>query len=454
MNLKDYNRLDDKLLLINCSYDGIDIKYIIRNHIVYLIRKKQNSGNFEIALNKKIIIRLLKNALKYSLNVFRRKNIWVFSNAERRKKIGDIYYDRVASIVSEENDDVLFIENPVLVDHKSPTKDSVLSDSLFYFFSYLIGFLLFRKNKLQINSKLYELEKYYGVEFDFVPLIKRFIGQYYVMSFFLKFIYKPQLVYLVYPNGYYGYTYAFKQYKIKTIELQHGIIYPSHPSYNSSLKTSSSIFKPDYVFTYGLNDKNCLSHLNYIKREHIIPVGSYSLWKLKHKSNIYKSKYLKKVIEECKIKILFIATTNDSHELYALALELEQLSSDIQVLFLPRHPVPDLVSTKNVQIIDIDKANIFELYVATDAILTMVSTSALEALFLNKPTYIYEKDKDSFFRKNYPNLKSLNYIKSAENLYDTHLNNKFITPSTNEIEGIFSVDVMENFKLAVSRIEY
>ena len=95
----------------------------------------------------------------------------------------------------------------------------------------------------------------------------------------------------VYPNGYYGYNYAFKEKQIPVIELQHGVIYPLHPSYNTILFKASQVFKPDYVFTYGTKDKACLAELNYVPKENIKVVGSYGLWKIKQEKSPV-SKYL------------------------------------------------------------------------------------------------------------------------------------------------------------------
>src|SRR5690606_27241935 len=171
------------------------------------------------------------------------------------------------------------------------------------------------------------------------PLIKRFIGQYKFMSFYLKYFHKPKVVFSVYPGGYLGYNYAFKEHNIPVVELQHGVIYPLHFSYNTILFKKSKLFKPDYIFTYGKKDKECLEKLNFLKKDNIFVVGSYGLQKLKE-VNTDNGKYIKEVIGNGKIIISIIATVNDVEELYDFALKLENESiHNYKILLLPRHSV-------------------------------------------------------------------------------------------------------------------
>jgi len=410
MNSNDYNKLDDQLRNLDLSYNNIDVSYIIRNHLVSIIRKKNNKGNSEILLNKNILFRFLKSFIATFPAIFRRKKIWVFSNTERRKKINNIYYDRVASVVSEVYNSVLFVENPVLVAHKSSTTDFILSDSIFFLISFLLGKVFYKKKNLIIDKQLDQIIKPYDITPNIKPLIERFIGQYYFMRFYLKYIAKPEKVFSVYPNGYYGYNFAFKELGIPIIELQHGIIYPLHPSYNSTLQDQSKNFKPDYVFTYGTKDKECLDTINYVAKENIFVVGSYGLWKLNN-TKIYLSSYLASFSKSGYKKLIIIATTNDVEELYRLAL----------------------------------------CYKIADFVLTKSSTGALESLFMKIPTFILESEK-SFFRDNYAYVESFNYIKSAREISSNIINRDYKEPSTNDIEKIYALDVIDNFSNSLKQI--
>ena len=135
MKLEEVHIIDKTIDSYKVYYDDIDISYIARQHYITLLRNKDNKENKPIVLDKSIILRLLKCFLLTFIYLFKKKDYWVFSNAERRKKIDKYYVDRVGSIVSEIKKNTLFIENPVLVNHKKPTRDLILSDAVFYFFS-------------------------------------------------------------------------------------------------------------------------------------------------------------------------------------------------------------------------------------------------------------------------------------------------------------------------------
>ena len=451
MKLEDFHKLDKRILKSQIYYDQIDISYIFRNYVISLYRTRNNKGNKIISLNRRIIYRFIKSSIKTFPCLFRMKNIWVFSNSERRKKIGEFYYDRVASIVSENNKDILYVENTVLVNHKKPTKDIILSDAIFYIGSFITSVFLFKKKKLYIEKELLkDLEKY-EINPNIETIIKRFIGQYRFMRFFLKYIYKPDLVFSVYPNGYYGYNYAFKEFGIPIVELQHGIIYPLHPSYNSTLKKKDELFKPDYIFTYGIRDKMTIDKLSYVAKQNCYVVGSYGLWKVKQ-DKIEASKYLRNNISSHLKTLIIVATINDIDELYNFCIRLELLENNLNILLLPRHKNDDLLDTERIKILDVNKTNIFEVYKVADFLLTKSSTSALEALFMHIPTFILESEKKSIFRENYSFIKSFNYINSEVQLIDQLLNDKFKKPQKDDIEQIYSEDVINNFNSAINNV--
>lgn len=452
MKLEDYHKIDQAISECNIYYDNINIAYIARQHYITLLRNKQNKGNRPVNINKQVVIRLLKGFITTFLLLFSKKKYWVFSNAERRKKINNYYLDRVASIVSEYDPDTLFIENPVLTNHKKPTKDIILSDAVFYFFSLLFSKIYYRRSRLKVDDKYLQMGKDKNLPLNLAPIIKRFIGQYKFMSFYLKYFHKPQVVFSVYPGGYLGYNYSFKKHNIPIIELQHGVIYPLHFSYNTILHEESKLFKPDYIFTYGEKDQECLINLGYLGKDRIYVVGSYGLQKAKDISYNIQG-YLNSLISKDKITITFIATANDILELYDFCLEFEKKVSDnYQLLLLPRNPA-NLLSTPSVKVLAVDKTNIFEIYKISTFVITKASTAALEALFMGIPVFIYETENNkSLFKINYSYVKSLNYFQSLEDLLLALTDNKFQQPTSEDINKIYYTNVHSNFSRALNEI--
>src|SRR5690606_529445 len=283
--------------------------------LVALLRTREKIGNSEIGLNKVILKRFFK-AFFFNLKFWKlKRNYWVFSNAERRKLLGSDNLDRVASIVSENNSsESIFIENPVLISHKSSERDVIISEAVFFIFSYIFGKLFFKSKKIKLDEDVIKFSQINNINLSIYPIIKRFVGQYKFMKFLLFLGFRPQVVFLVYPNGYYGYTYAFKERNVPLIELQHGVIYPLHYAYNCSKDINSNNFKPNYIFVYGLNDKECLQKLEYLNNNNIAVVGSYALWKqFNNKTPV--SDYLTDLVNNRRT-LLITATTNDLTELY------------------------------------------------------------------------------------------------------------------------------------------
>ena len=450
MTEKDFHNLDNELKDLVLSYRDIDVTYLVRNHLISLIRTKGGVGNSEIVLSSNILLRFLISAFKTIPFLFKKRKVWVFSNAERRKKIDtSFFYDRVASIVSEDSTDALFIENPVLQDHKFPTKDSVLSEGFFFICAFFFGLFFFKKRDLKLDDRLFDIVNKYEISPNITSVIKRFVSQYYLMNFFLKYIHKPEKVFVVYPNGYNGYVLAFKKFAIPIIELQHGIIYPLHPSYNTVLGNKANLFKPDYIYTYGEKDKECLEELNYIDADKIEVVGSYGLWKSKQEN--FVGNYLKSKISDTNKTIVVVATVNDIHELYEFCLELQEKIDGYTYLLLPRHHTLEFKDTSVVKVLDASQTNIFETYQIADILITKSSSSALESLFMEIPTFIYEPNGLSIFRKNYGFINSFNYVSSANEFEKVLENNNSILPTKNDVEQIFALDVMSNFKEANSK---
>lgn len=451
MKLEDFHKLDNRIMASNVLYNDIDVSYILRNHVIDTIRIKKNEGYEAVLINKKLIYRFVKSSFKTIHSFFKMKKIWVFSSAESRKMIDGVFYDRVASIVGDSIDNVVYIETPVVVNHRSPTNDIILSESIFYLGSFIFGYLFFSKKKLHVEKELLDCLSSFNINLKFENKVKRFIGQYEFMKFFIKYFYKPQLVFSVCPSSYYGYNYAFKQFKIPIVELQHGVIYTLHPSYNSTLKDKDKMFKPDYIFTYGTRDKKTIEELFYVPEENCFVVGSFGLWKTKQ-AMIHVNSYLRGKINNYSKTLVVAATTDDVLELYDFCIDLEKLDSNLRILLLPRREVTILKDTENVKVLNVEKTNIFETYRVADFVLSKVSTAALESLFMDIPTFILENESNSFFKKNYSFIKSFNYIKSAKDLDFRISHLYFKTPLKNDVEQLFALDVLENFNMSVNRI--
>jgi hypothetical protein len=450
---EDYREFDLNFSEKSIVYNKIDLGYLFRNQLVAKIRAKNNIGNNPVRLTLRVYLRLLLSALKTFPNIFRKKDVWVFSNAERRKKYNDHYVDRVASIVSEANESVLYIENPVLSSHKYPTKDIILSDAFFFLISYVVGFFCYSKKKMIVPKEFYSLGEQYGVGIDVKQVMRRFLGQYKVMTWFLKYVHKPKRVYLVYPNGYNGYIKAFKDVNIPVVELQHGVIYPTHPSYNFPYCSIAKEFYPDYVFVYGHKDKECLEKLDYVEKDNIFVVGSYGLWYCKFKLQV-RNQYLERILQLGYKKLVLVTATNDDLDvLYRFGELLSVAKDDWGILLLPRTSRNNLQSVNNLIVLDTRKVNVFELYKTVDFHLTQNSSCALEALYMAVPSFILELNRPSIFSRNYRYIKSLNYVKNHVELLSMIENGHFLFPDESDVSQVFENEVLDSFRKSQSKLK-
>lgn len=442
--LKDVDNLIDDYQIL---YDDIDLTYLLRNHVVTNLRNKEGKGHSEISLNKKAMFRLVFGLLQTLPQIFCKKDIWVFSNAERRKKINGQYVDRVTSIVSYVCQSVLFVETPIISSHKLQTKDKIVSESWLYFISLYFKRVKYKPSKVHIKGDLSALEEKLGIKINILPRISRYVAQYEAMKWLLKYR-RPKCVFLAYPNGYSGYIKCFKENKIPVVELQHGIIYPLHYSYNCSLDRDICDFYPDYILTYGSRDKQTLEELSYLDSSRIVPIGSYALWLYKTRPSDF-SNYLMNLMKlnQGPVKIAMSATVHDLEKLYRLGTELGKLNPQYKFFLMPRGKGAALASNRYVEMLDTEKCNIYELMKSCDYHITMSSTCGIEALYFDKPSIIYEDvEGESMFRKNYPFLKTLKYASTLDQVMTLLTSNLEKVDIENDIAQLFVSDTDKRFE--------
>ncbi len=417
MNLEDFNNIDRELEKENFEHKGIDLRGIVRDEIIYQIRRKKNEGIPRVSISLKLKIRLLKGLLLTIKNLFQKKDFWIISNSDRRKKLDDTYVDRVASVISDiYPDKTFFIESNTVTQHKRNNRDMILSES---FLQLLVKFFIFFNRKEYINTKwdFSNLEEKFDVNINVNFQLLKFFGQYQAMNFFMKIKKKPKIVFLVYPTGYLGYIRKFKELNIPVVELQHGIIYKEHPSYNSSITIANRKLKPDYIFTYGKKDKVVLEELNFLPKKNIVSTGAYLL-SYYRENDLKMSKYLEGILKGVFTNITIVTSTlADTDELFSLCNDLAKNCPEFLFLLLPRSSEYKNKNKRenNFKVLDSDKTSIYELLNYCDIHVTQVSTCSLEALFFNKKSLIYEKEKGtSFYRRNYDYINEIEYFSTVD----------------------------------------
>ncbi|MBK5209057.1 MAG: hypothetical protein JJE44_06085 [Flavobacteriaceae bacterium] len=447
MKYEDYKEIDLALKKYRLFYDKFDLTQLLRDEIIYQIRNKGNAGTPKVDISKRLFERILLSIFQTFFKLFSNKKYWVFSNSDRRKILNGKYIDRVASIVSEVYPkETLFIESAVLTNHKSPTKDIILSESLFQLLGFICFKLNFNKSKISYLGNISEIEEKYKIKINTISAVKKFIGQYKAMKLILKIKKPPTIVFMVYPSGYYGYIKLFKEKEIPIIELQHGIIYKEHPSYNYSDILNANQFKPNYIFTYGKMDKECLSNIGFLPDQNILSVGSYMLAK-QHEQGIIQTNYLNTVLNKVndnKLKVLITSTINDLDEMIEWSKKVAIKYNNLFFLILPRVATKEDIIEENIIVLNPHKTNFYEVIKICDVHITQSSTCSLEALYFNKRSLIYEKERGtSMFRRNYDFINSLEFFSLIDEFY-TMINTDINI--NNNIELLFDNNTLKKFE--------
>jgi len=449
----DYLKIDKELDSYKLTYKNFELSKLLRDELIYQLNKKEKESTPKVTITKRALKRLIISMFKSIPILFIKKKIWVFSNADRRKIFNSKYIDRVGSIVSEVYpNDTLFIENHIINDIKKPSSDIILSESFLQALSLFMIFIFYNHKKIKLVGDISVLEKKYDIEIKLNGLIKKHIGQYYSMKLFLLLKKPPKVIFIVYPNGYYGYMDFFKKKKIPIIELQHGIIHLNHHSYNYNNIPNVNEFKPNYIFTYGSKDKTILEEMLFLPHNKIFSIGSYMI-SLQEKTIVssYLLEILKSNTEQRKV-IIISASIPDLNEMLNWASKISVINSNLLLLILPRTNIKtNFIDTTNFKILDPNLTNIYELIKCCDVHVTKNSTTCLEALFLNKKSIIYESiERTSIYRTNYDYINQLSYFTSYEEfleLINSELNNE-----DNNINLLFEENNVSKFKNSMRKI--
>lgn len=285
---------------------------------------------------------------------------------------------------------------------------------------------------------------------------------------------KPDLILLQDEYGGFGKSLIVtgKLRNIPTLAIQHGIIHPFHYGYihaKNEISQTGSIKSPycpipDKIAVYGSYFKRFLTQKTSYPKDSIVITGQPRYDILTKPDKIFSKKKVFKRLRINPDKKLIVWTTQ-SHGLskeenkklfYAVYKTTKKLSDKIQLVVKlhPRekkvHMHRDIAKKVGINPIIIKNINIYELLYACDAMITRHSTTATEAVILNKPVIILnlsgQPDPVAYYTKSnvalgvYQEEKLLFAIESV--LYDEEIKNKltanrkkFISEHCYKIDG-------------------
>ncbi|MCC6287116.1 MAG: hypothetical protein IT249_04465 [Chitinophagaceae bacterium] len=389
----------------NLQVNGINIWPLYRYILRFLLIR--NSTASKIVYNKSNLSALFHrsyNSLKIFGKIvieipkfkkwFSRYDYIVFSNSLEHKKIGDITIDKLATgIINELGESkVLLINYPGDIQKKqSLSHKYVLDGSIINQIARLfVAFTIYPDSKrdtfingIKLNYNLFDTG---------INDIYFFFRKNKVLSFLLK-RWQPKCIFTS-CYTYYSEVYTSKKLGIKTVELQHGIISPLHPGYESRLKLNQA-FTADSLWTFGKNSIRDVSN-NVIERAHISIIGNYYIEKLA--TLPYNEDIIKRVSQFRKSVCIPTDYITETHILEFI-IPVASTLKDIGFFVIPRASLSETLQQKikSIKNIIIVRDTPFQEFVRHCTFHTATnSTCCLEALSLGVRNILINDDNVAY----------------------------------------------------------
>jgi hypothetical protein len=393
---------EDKYSLFDIEIDGIPIWERLRFGVYREIKRKSGGGQAHSSISLDTTDYLVGAKLWFRNLFFRNPYLeidrdYLFVGHPRRKKQPDGYWwDIYCDPIHEEGSlDSVHFENPYLLRHKTPAKTKRLRYLEFITYTGTIQRKLgFCRVKVS-NKKKGLLEKIergikeeFGVEVSLIEKTQRLLrnrrNRLWLYENLIEKI-NPSLVVVVVSYGKHLLIEACSKKGVPVVEIQHGVIYPSHLGYAFPNNREKKVF-PDYLLTWGKFWGK--STELPIPSERVIPVGFPYLEKTKDKYKDIKSKE----------KILFISQGTIGADLSKFALKVSQHPDIDHQIVYKLHPgeydrwkdnYPWLVNA-DIEVISSSEPPLYQLFAESTVQVGVGSTAIYEGLAFNLETYIYD----------------------------------------------------------------
>jgi hypothetical protein len=326
-----------------------------------------------------LALRQLRSVFYGWWNIFRRYDIWAFTNSSERRLVNGKYHDKLFDYVGNNSGKkTLIIELRLFsyFPYRKVASKYAISKSMFIFLEEIYSKLFLRSVKLADTKILDEINSKFESAINEKEVIRKYLAQYRFMKFWLSIFPNPKVVLMSVAYTNFGYIRAFKEKGIKVVEFQHGLITGNHHAYNYAKSLEDNQF-PDLIVTIGEREVNVFGDQNLFPTKSIRPIGSYIL-------DYYSS--LGREINDSKTVLLF--TLQDGEIGDKLASFIEQLipkvSTHTELIILPRRTPSAYYLQKfpGLKERHFSSSPFYQLVLKADVHATVYSTTAVEALSL------------------------------------------------------------------------
>lgn len=195
---------------------------------------------------------------------------------------------------------------------------------------------------------------------------------------------------------------------VPTIAIQHGIITPTHPGYVYNKEDKDEMILPDITCVYGQYHHDLLTKDSIYEPEQVIITGQPRYDLLGQLDKIYsKKRFLEKYEISPEHKLVLWTTQShglsdeeNTKNLVAMFKAIQNLRNI--TLIIKQHPGERKKDTKRIEqylindkinaVIVPKSSNIYEQIFVCDLLITRTSTTAMEAVALNKPVIVLNLD--------------------------------------------------------------
>ena len=312
-------------------------QFFIKNEIY--ITKISNIKRIYYKIAK--ILYQIPNIFWQIKNIVNRYDFLLFTDMQEEREISGEITDKIAyNIIKECGENLLIILNPINQRHISIQRYNhkiYLSSNLFYFFAKLESLI---KTKFHIlNEEIIEsIENETKIKVEYKKYIREFLNY---VNVFDKYFNrnKPKAIFI---NCYYGVfhqalIYSARKNKIKTIELQHGLITKEVSAYNI-FKNIGNDCLPEYLLTFGDYVKEIVSS-NFINKSNIISIGNFYIEYVLEKAVNNKDyiKYFQQLKSNYRKIIAVTSQITIDDELIEFIKAAANLDNSVLYLFIPRY---------------------------------------------------------------------------------------------------------------------
>jgi hypothetical protein len=324
-------------------------------------------------------IKRLRN-ISYGIhNVFRKYDLWVFSDGLELRELNGKLVNRLFEPILKEKSCVL-VENPATGLHVPLAKrdnKSIISLDIFNIMAQLIKY---KEKTIDGEEILREINNEYDLQVDYHRAIHRFFAYRRVFGKFLD-IYRPKAVIL---SSYAGPTFqtlihTAKEKGIPTIEMQHGAITKNFPFYTPCVVTDKKFF-PDYILTFGEKSKKEVRH-EFIDPKNIFSVGIPYLEYINETHNEKLVEQFQEIRQRYKHIVAVTAQWTVESKLINFIKNSAVSAPEIVFIYIPRDASNNYknIFPKNVMVMP--EFNAYQLIKYSDFHATVYSTCVIEAPF-------------------------------------------------------------------------